>query len=306
MTTLAEVDDEQLSEPAVTDRPRSRVQSIERVFGLLELISVAGGAMGLADLARVSGLAPATIHRLMQTVVELGYARQLHSRQYALGPRLAGLADSAQAVLGMSALPLLRQLAAELGESANLAALDGREVIYVAHAPGTHSMRIFTEAGKRAAAHSTAAGKAILAGLDDGVVDALFEAEGLTAQTANSITTPSLLKRELLVVRNRGYALDEQEQEIGVRCVAVAVPNSKSRTAISISGPVTRMTQELVESAFPKLMAAAARLAAELDTPRLLGPEGRRHTAIVAGAVRSSALMSDRRRSAPRRTVPPE
>jgi IclR family acetate operon transcriptional repressor len=137
-------------------------------------------------------------------------------------------------------------------------------VVYVAQAPGRHSMRMFTETGRRAAAHSTAVGKAILAELSDEAIDAMFGPSGMASQTQNTITALPMLKRELRAVRRRGYAIDEEEQEIGVRCVAVAVPDLTILGAVSISGPVGRMAEDVIDAAIPKLRQAAARLTANL------------------------------------------
>ena len=247
----------------VDDRPRDRVQSVVRAFTLLEMISKADGVMGLAELSKLSGMAPPTIHRLMRTIVELGYARQVSSRQYVLGPKLAALGASATSVLGLWAGPALRQLVDDVGESANFAILEGHEVVYVAQAPGRHSMRMFTETGRRAAAHSTAVGKAILAELSDDAIDAMFGPSSMASQTQNTITSLPTLKRELRAVRRRGYATDEEEQEIGVRCVAVAIPDSTILGAVSISGPVGRMAEDVIDAAIPKLRQAAAQLTAD-------------------------------------------
>ncbi len=110
-----------------------------------------------------SGLAPATLHRLARTLVDLGYLRQEASRRYALGPRLFLLAESSSTMLNSVALPHLAHLVDEIGETANLAMLDGDQVAYVAQAPGRHSMRMFTEVGRRVLPHCTAVGKALLA-----------------------------------------------------------------------------------------------------------------------------------------------
>ncbi len=239
------------------------VQSIARAFGLLEVMAANGGIAGLSELSQRSGLAVPTIHRLMRTMVELGYARQEPSRKYALGPRLVLLGDSAGRLLGTWATPHLRRIVDELGESANLALLDGHEVLYVAQAPGHHEMRMFTEVGRRAAAHCTAVGKAILAGLPEARVEAILRAAGMEARTPNTITTSAALMDELAHVRARGYALDEQEQEVGVRCVGVALPGDPVRAAISISGPVGRMTDALVDRSIGLLRQAASDLAAD-------------------------------------------
>ena len=117
----------------------------------------------LSQLANQSGLPLPTIHRLLRTLVDLGYIRQESSRQYVLGPRLIRLGDASSRMLSVWARPHLARLVDELGESANLAMLDGDEIVYVAQAQSRHSMRMFTEVGRRVEPHCTAVGKAIMA-----------------------------------------------------------------------------------------------------------------------------------------------
>ena len=149
---------------------------LQRAFGLLELVAAQRGAMSISELAAASGLAPATLHRLARTLVDLGYLRQEPSRRYALGPRLFLLAESSSTMLNSVALPHLAHLVDEIGETANLAMLDGDQVAYVAQAPGRHSMRMFTEVGRRVLPHCTAVGKALLALSADDDVRALLGA----------------------------------------------------------------------------------------------------------------------------------
>ncbi|MEO7352539.1 MAG: IclR family transcriptional regulator [Marmoricola sp.] len=245
--------------------PRSGgVQSLERAFGLLELVAAHRGAMSLSALATASGLPPPTLHRLARTLVDLGYLRQEASRRYALGPRLVLLADGALARLSSTALPHLSHLVDEIGETANLAMLDGDHVAYVAQAPGRHSMRMFTEVGRRVSLHSTAVGKALLATSTDDEVRALLGRTGLPRHTPHTFTDPEEFLEELGRVRQRGYAVDEGEQEVGVRCVAVVVPGSTLRLAMSVSGPAPRMTDGLLEDTVPVLQQAAGSLGTEL------------------------------------------
>lgn len=241
------------------------VQSIERVFGLLEAMADAGGVVGLSQLASMSGLPLPTIHRLIRTLVSLGYVRQDPSREYALGPRLIRLGEGASRLMGDWAKPHLVRLVDAVGESANLAVLDGSEVVYLAQVPGRHSMRMFTEVGRRVSPHCTAVGKAMLALLPDTEVSELLSRVEMVAHTPNTVTDQSEYVRVLREVRDRGYALDEGEQELGVRCVAVALDGGPSRAALSISGPTTRMTDELIERAVPCLTRAARDLLVDLD-----------------------------------------
>jgi len=250
--------------PTKAARTSGGVQSIERAFGLLETLADAGGTMGLSQLANESGLPLPTIHRLLRTLVDLGYLRQEASRQYVLGPRLIRLGEASSHLLSTWARPHLARLVDELGESANLAMLDGDEIVYVAQAQSRQSMRMFTEVGRRVLPHCTAVGKAIMAEMPRAQVREILQRTGMPQHTATTVTDLEEFARQLVTVADLGYALDEGEQETGVRCVAVAVPDTSTRLAISVSGPAGRMTEELVGRAVPLLARAGRELSADL------------------------------------------
>ncbi|MFG2193502.1 IclR family transcriptional regulator [Streptomyces sp. NPDC048639] len=240
------------------------VQSLERAFDLLERMADAGGEVGLSELSTSSGLPLPTIHRLMRTLVACGYVRQQPNRRYALGPRLIRLGESSARLLGTWARPHLARLVEETGETANMALLDGDEVVYVAQVPSRHSMRMFTEVGRRVLPHSTGVGKALLSNAPEGEVRALLGRTGMPAATDKTITTPDGFLAALRHVRELGYAVDDNEQEIGVRCLAVSVPDSPTAAAISISGPAGRVTDAATEKIVPLLQEVAAELSVAL------------------------------------------
>ncbi|MFJ4982629.1 IclR family transcriptional regulator [Streptomyces sp. NPDC088732] len=240
------------------------VQSLERAFDLLERMADAGGEVGLSELATGSGLPLPTIHRLMRTLVDCGYVRQQPNRRYALGPRLIRLGETASRLLGTWARPCLAELVNATGETANMALLDGDEVVYVAQVPSRHSMRMFTEVGRRVLPHSTGVGKALLAQVPPEEVRALLARTGMPAATERTITDPDAFLAELAHIRAQGYAVDDNEQEMGVRCLAVTVPGSPTAAAISVSGPAGRVTDAATEKIVPVLQAAARSLSAAL------------------------------------------
>ena len=249
------------------------VQSLHRALDVLEAVAVCGGALTIGELAAATSLPAPTTHRLARTLLERGYLRQLPDRRYALGFRLVPLGATAQLQVGADADEVLADLVAELGESANLAVLSGHQAEYVAQAPARYSMRMFTEVGRRVDLHCTGVGKVMLAQLDDEDVAAIVRRAGLPRVTEHTITTEAGLREALATVRREGHALDEQEQELGVRCVAVPVGTPPSWMAVSVSGPVPRMTDDVVRRALPLLHAAAQRLATTLEThPALPGP----------------------------------
>ena len=253
---------------AVNGRTTDGVQSLERAFELLELMAEAGGEVALSRLALESGMPLSSIHRLVRTLVARGYVRQLPSRRYVLGPRLIHLGEIASRTLATWARPHLSQLVDAIGETANLAMLDGDRVVYAAQVPSRHSMRMFTEVGRRVHLHCTGVGKVLLAGLPDDAVREVLARAGMPARTARTLTDPDALLAELHRVAGQGFALDDGEEEAGVRCVAVPLPGGAPAAAISVSGPEGRLAMEAVPRVVSLLQGAAAALAAELTAGR--------------------------------------
>lgn len=243
---------------------RGGVQSVERVFALLEIIADAGGEISLSDLAQHSSLPLPTIHRLLRTLVSVGYVRQLPSRRYALGARLIRLGERASGQLGSIAQPELIWLVGQLGETANMAMLDGDHTVYVAQSPSPHAMRMFTEVGRRAHLHDTGVGKAILSTLTDDQIRRIVERTGMPTPTRKSHATIESLLADVERIRARGFSIDDEEQELGVRCYAVPIPGAPTPMAVSVSGPLARVDLSFGDRAVPMLHAAAARIGDEL------------------------------------------
>ncbi|HSK61516.1 MAG TPA: IclR family transcriptional regulator [Actinomycetospora sp.] len=240
------------------------VQSLTRALDLLDHLADHGGRATLSELAAASGLPAASVHRLLATLVAQGHVRREAGRRYALGPRLVRLGDVAGHVLGEGVGPVLRELVAATGESANLAGLDGDVAVYLAQAPSPHPMRMFTEIGRRVPLHATGVGKALLAAMAPQAADALVARTGMPARTPATLTDPAALGEELAAARRRGWVLDEGEQEVGVRCVAAPVPGAPTPCAVSVSGPAARFSPGEAERAGPAVVAAAVRLGLEL------------------------------------------
>ena len=253
-----------MPEPDESGRPSGGVQSVHRALDLLEVVAARGGTLTIGEIAVAADVPLPTAHRLLRTLVDRGYMRQTPNRRYALGFRLVPLGASANAMVGSGAERVLGRVVDALGETANLAMLDGDRVAYVAQVPGRHSMRMFTEVGRRVHPHCTAVGKALLSVSSDDDVRELLARTGLPRHTAHTLTTVDEFLDQLVGVRERGYALDEGEQEVGVRCVAVRLPGSAMHLALSVSGPAPRMTDELLAEAVPILCAAADELATAL------------------------------------------
>ncbi len=250
-----------MAEAAGAGRSPERVQSLDRTFSLLE--QLADGPLTLSELAEATGLPMPTVHRLLRFLTSQGYARQERSKRYALGLRMIRLGQSASRGLGPWITPYLTRLVDLFGETANMALLEGDACVYVAQVPSPQSMRMFTEVGRVVMLHCTGVGKAILGELPDAEVTGLLERAGMPARTEHTLTTvPAMLDR-LARGRADGYVLDDGEQELGVRCVAVPLKGLPFRAAISISGPSSRVRTDDVPRIAPQLVAVAAEVSAQ-------------------------------------------
>jgi len=240
------------------------VQSVGRALDILELIDQAGGEMALVEVSAASGLPMPTIHRLVRTLVDRNYLRQLPDRRYALGSRLIPLGNSALDAFGSRSSSALADVVRRLGESANLSALDGDMLVYVGQAPSPRAMRMFTELGQHVHPHCRAAGKALLAQLGDDEVRGILDRVGMPPMTAATITDPEEFIAQLGRVRQEGIAHEYGEMEEGVVCLALPVVGGTANLALSISGPASRMTEALQERAVPVMREVAGELATQL------------------------------------------
>lgn len=234
--------------------PTSRVQSVDRTLDVLEALGSMGGAARSIDLAEQLNLPAPTVHRILATLSARGYVGQLPDKRYSLGAALIRLGAQAASQVGYDLQPILDRLAEELGETVNLAFMQGTTMTYVAQAASRRSMRMFTEVGARVPMHSSGVGKATLAHLQPGEVDALL--------SSGSAADDQALRAELTLSRERGFALDDEEQEVGVRCLAVHVPGAPVPAALSTSSPTSRLTEDVYDSVAKALHTAAAKLTA--------------------------------------------
>jgi DNA-binding IclR family transcriptional regulator len=254
------------AESGKAESDRGRVQSVDRALDIMEALAGAGRGIGIVDLSARVGLHASTVHRLLATLVARGYARQSpQSQRYSLGTRVLQLGRSFhdRSDLRQEAHRYLQQLTEISGETANLVMRDDDEVVYIDQVQSPHLVRMFAEIGRRVPLHSTAGGKAILASWDRAELHRLVAEKGLPGKTKYTITSLGDLELALGEVRRSGYAIDDQEQEEGVRCVAGPVGDQTGDVvaALSLSGPITRMTR----SRIAELGALVVRVCGELS-----------------------------------------
>lgn len=222
------------------------VQSVARSLDVLEALACPG-ELGLVELASRTGLQPSTAHRLLSTLVERGYALQSRETgRYLLGYKLLELAsfvNGRTSHLRALARPHLAIIQKITGETTNLTVLEPPNVVYVDQVEGSRSVRLFTPLGRAVPAHTSASGKAMLAFQPRELVAKIYAEAPLVQLTPRTITTLELLQDELARIRRRGYAIDNEEHEEGVSCVAVPIFDHRRvvQAALSVSGPAPRI-----------------------------------------------------------------
>jgi DNA-binding IclR family transcriptional regulator len=258
--------------PPANRAPAYPIASVDNALRLLVLFRDRP-RVRLSEASEYLGVAHSTAHRLMAMLAFHGFVRQeADSRAYVAGPVLTeiGLAAVRELDIRLHARPALEQLAAALGETVHLAVLEGGSVRYLDAVESPRALRVAARTGTTLAANCTASGKALLAELPDAEVTALFggvPGPGLTALTGRSITRLPQLLAELGRVRERGCAVNVEESEEGVASVAVAVhgPRLAPAAALAVSGPVSRMTGDVIG----QIEAGLRERASELETQLL-------------------------------------
>ncbi|HMQ34344.1 MAG TPA: IclR family transcriptional regulator [Chloroflexaceae bacterium] len=253
------------------------VQSLDRALDVLEVLAAGGDDVSLSQITERTGLPLGTVHRLLSSLVARGYAAQdRETRLYGPGPRLLEVATRAAASrrFGLSriARPCLHDLTEATEETSNLLVLQGDEGVYSEQVGSRRLVRMFTEVGQRVPLYCTGGGKAILSGFAEEQLETYLERTALRPFTPKTITTPEGLREELAGARAQGFALDDEERETGVCCVAAPIFDRFGRcvAALSISGPTTRMSRERALGLGPRVRAAADMCSAQLGH----GPEG--------------------------------
>ena len=242
------------------------VQSLDRALDVLEVLTRSDGPVGVGEIATATGLPQGTVHRLLRGLQARGYVRRDTSRKYSLGAAAFRLGDAAQRSLARSARPHLASLVDLAGETANLAVLEGDDVVYLAQVPSPQTLRMFAEVGRHVPPHSTAVGKVLLAGLPREQALGLLARRGLAPLTPHTITDLDRFCEELDETAARGWAGDEEEQELGVRCVAVPVGRSGHvLAALSLSGPAERFVGASRPGLVEQMAAVADAFADDLD-----------------------------------------
>ena len=244
------------------------IKSLQKAIDILGCFSVVDRSLSLADISERTGLPKTTTHRMLATLRDVGFIEQDKGRdRYRLGIRLFefGTVVFANMDLHREAGPFVDRLTKLSGEGVHLCVFSGTRVVTVDHrdADGRSANSVITITSSPA--YCTGVGKATLAYQDEATIDRVIR-DGLLPYTRNTITDPETLKRELAATRRRGYAIDNAEHQVGLRCIAAPIRNHAGNVfaAISISGPAVRVTEDRVAPMSELVVDIADRISLQL------------------------------------------
>ncbi len=241
------------------------IQVIERMFTLIDVLASREDAISLKEISEKTGLHPSTAHRILNDLTVGRFVDRPEAGSYRLGMRLLELGNMVKGRLNVrhAALEPMRELHKLIQQPVNLSVRQGDEIVYIERAYSERSgMQVVRAIGGRAPLHLTSVGKLFLADDDPVRVRAYATRTGLAGHTRNSITLLPVLERELSRVRQHGIARDNEELELGVRCIAAGIYDDQGKllAGLSISAPADRLDEEWL----PKLQSTANRISSSL------------------------------------------
>jgi IclR family acetate operon transcriptional repressor len=234
----------------VVDKAAGHTQALSRGLAVLEALASTDGGATLTALAERIRIPAPTAHRLLATLEAAGYVQPGTQGEWLIGVRAfrVGSAFLAHRNLVVQAFPYLKRLMEDSGETANLAVVEGGQAVFIEQVQCRELMRMSAKLGARAPLHASGVGKAMLAAMDERGVAGALGRQGLGQFTPHTLTSRDALAAELARTRARGYAIDDEEHALGMRCVAATVfdENGEPWAALSLAGPTTRITEARV------------------------------------------------------------
>lgn len=247
---------------------KNPIQVADRLFHTMEVLAESGPT-GLMDLAATLDLNKSTVHRILNSLIYMGYVKQsAETSKYSLTFKIWDLANQLliQNDIVDIARPHLKELVSRCGETAHLVQIDGAKAVYIDKVESyTNSVRMVSKVGKSIPLYCSGVGKALLAEMDATDVKAIWDRSDIKELTPHTITSFKGLKEKLEQVRKQGYALDDEENELGVRCIAACIKDYKGtpKYAFSISAPTNRMSDERIAKLAKNVLETQKKLEAE-------------------------------------------
>lgn len=251
------------------------VQSLDRALSLLDVMAK-GDGIALSDLSKRAGLAPSSAYRLLQTLAARGFVEFIERDQlWAIGVEAfrTGMAFQRRNSIATVGRGIMQDLVQASGETANIAIFEAGEIVFVAQVESFEPIRAFFRTGERRPSHASGIGKALLAEMPRRAVERVIAGKGLERFTSHTLTQPDAFFADLAKTHVRGWALDDEERNVGMRCIAAAVFNEFGDpvAGLSISGPIARLDDANVARLGPMVTAGAAeitRLVGGVSLPR--------------------------------------
>lgn len=245
------------------------VQSVDRALQIVQLVSRSHEGCGVTQLAQQLGVNKSTVFRLLATLAKHDFIEQdPESERYKLGYKYLELSSKLLDSIDLrhEAKPYLKQLEKETNEVVHLVVYNQGEVVYIEKLEGNETLRMHSQVGKRAPMHCTGVGKVILAHLNEQEMLRIIEQKGLPKHTEYTITDKTVFLQQLDTIRKQGYALDLEENELGIICVAAPIFNHLGQVvaAVSISGPTVRMKEARLDELKGKVMRVCQSISARL------------------------------------------
>ncbi|RFU66655.1 IclR family transcriptional regulator [Peribacillus glennii] len=245
------------------------VKSVSRALDIITLVSLKKGGLGVTEIAKQIDINKSSVYRILSTLVQYGYIEQdAGTGRYKLGYKFLEISSKLLESIDLrtEAMPFLQELESETNEVIHLVVYDQGEVVYIEKLEGNETLRMHSKVGKRAPMHCTSVGKAILAHLPAGIVSDILERKGLPRHTDKTITEKETFLQELKYVKQKGFALDLEENEHGITCIAVPIFDhlGKVIAAASISGPTMRMTDERLDHLQERMLHFGKQISARL------------------------------------------
>jgi IclR family transcriptional regulator, KDG regulon repressor len=245
------------------------VKSVSRALDIITLVSMKKGGMGVTEISKQIDINKSSVHRILSTLVQYNYIEQdIESGRYKLGYKFLEMGSKLLESIDLreEAKPFLEELENETNEVIHLVVFDQGEVVYIEKLEGNETLRMHSKVGKRAPMHCTSVGKAILAHLPTNVVIDILDRKGMPIHTDKTIRDKDVFIQELKQVKQTGFALDLEENEYGITCIAAPIfdHSRKVIAAVSISGPTLRMQDERLLHLQHKIIQIGKQISARL------------------------------------------
>lgn len=250
---------------------KNPIQVADKIFSVIETLAEIGPC-GLVHLSNEISINKTTVHRVLNSLIYMGYVKQdIETSQYSLTYKIMGLSNQLLHKFDFVeiARPYLKQLVATTNETVHLVQLEGTNALYIDKVESfTNTIRLVSRVGVLIPLYCSGVGKALLAELSDEQIKVIWEHSDIKQHTSHTITDFSTFMKEINIIRSRGYSLDNEENELGIRCIATSLCDHYGNPiyAISISAPIGRMDDERIKELKLFILQIKEELARELST----------------------------------------